>query len=252
MVNCVECGAPMRRATEACEACGARPSSGHLNGTPHPELEEDDGLVYEADAPRLRDDEEHAGAHHADAAPHRHGRGEPSFVSQPLQDDPTVTSPPFVAAPLATDAEERRAGFVRRAVALLADLVLLGLLDVVLFALATSAVVTAERLSGARVGDAADLVAALLSAGSTTLTIGYFSVLHARSGQTLGKAALGIRVVGRDRQPIGIARSIVRTAGYGLSLLTLGAGFLLALAPSRRALHDLVAGTVVVRARGGA
>jgi uncharacterized RDD family membrane protein YckC len=135
---------------------------------------------------------------------------------------------------------------------MLVDLVVLGVLDAVLLALATSAVLAAERLSGVRVGDAPDLIGALLSAGSLTLTLGYFSVLHARASQTLGKAALGIRVEDAAGGPIALARSVLRTLGYVPSLMFLGAGFLLALGPSRRALHDRIAGTVVVRTRGAA
>ncbi len=119
----------------------------------------------------------------------------------------------------------------------------------ILFSLATAAVVGAERVSGARIPGAVDLVGALLSAGSMTLGLGYFTVLQARTGQTLGKAALGIRVESTAGRTIGIARSVVRTLGYVASALPLGAGFLLALGPARRTLHDRLAGTVVVRVR---
>lgn len=253
MMNCAECGAPLSRAAETCEACGARPASGHLNGSAHAEVEEDDGLVYDTDEPRLDDpDEEHDDLRLANPAAQRVERREPSFVRQPLPDDPTVPTPRFVTATAATAEGTVRAGVVRRGLALGIDLVLLGLLDAVLFALATSAVMTAETLSGTRIGDPASFVGSLLSAGSTTLGIGYFSVLNARAGQTLGKAALGIRVVGRNGAPIGIARGVLRTAGLLLSMATLGAGFLFALGPSKRALHDYLADTIVVRTRGNA
>ncbi len=74
-------------------------------------------------------------------------------------------------------------------------------------------------------------------------------VLPAFTGRTVGKWATGLRVERRDGEPVGFARALVRhTVGYLASLLTLGLGFLLA-AVSRegRALHDLIAGTVVVR-----
>jgi uncharacterized RDD family membrane protein YckC len=73
--------------------------------------------------------------------------------------------------------------------------------------------------------------------------------LPAFTGRTVGKWATGLRVERRGGEPVGFARALVRhTLGYILSLLTLGLGFLLA-AFSRegRALHDLIAGTVVVR-----
>jgi len=238
MVNCVDCGAPLGRAGDSCAACGAPVASGTTNGTPRPLLEDPDGLVYE-DSPLLRDD--------ADRATHRHEPPEPHFVRQPLQDDPTVRSPAFTVAPAAVASPVLPAPFTRRVIALLIDLAILSVLDVVLFALATSAVLLAQSVSGARVGDGIEIVRASVSAGSMTLLLGYFSVLHARSGQTLGKAAMRIHVADGAGGRIGIAPSVLRTFAYGLSALPFGAGFLLALGPAHRALHDRVAGTVVLR-----
>ncbi len=241
MMNCVECGAPLERAAEACEVCGAVRAAGTLNGKHHHDIEEEDPFVYERDRePRLQQ---------ADAVPRRQDADEPGFVVRPLEDDPTLRLRPFKAAGVAPVEAPRPAGFTSRAIALVIDLVVLSLLDVVLFSLATAAVVGAERVSGARIPGAVDLVGALLSAGSMTLGLGYFTVLQARTGQTLGKAALGIRVESTAGRTIGIARSVVRTLGYVASALPLGAGFLLALGPARRTLHDRLAGTVVVRVR---
>ena len=42
-------------------------------------------------------------------------------------------------------------------------------------------------------------------------------------------------------------QSVVRTVGYALSYAPLGAGFLMAaIHPEKRALHDLIAGTVSI------
>jgi len=128
--------------------------------------------------------------------------------------------------------------------------VLLSLLDAVLVMLATSAVLLAERITGLRVGGAVDLVRSAVSAGSLTLFVGYFSVLQARSGQTLGKAAMRIRVCALDGGRVPILQSVLRTFAYALSALLFGAGFLIALLPAHRALHDYVAGTRVVRVEG--
>lgn len=240
MMNCVECGAPLERAAEACEVCGAIRAPGTLNGKHHHDIEDEDAFVYERERePRLE---------RADPAPEREDAGEPGFVERPLEDDPTLRLRPFKAAG-SVPVEVPPAGFTSRAIAMLVDLIVLSLLDVVLFSLATAAVVGAERVSGTRMPGAVDLVGALLSAGSMTLALGYFSVLQARTGQTLGKAALGIRVESTGGTPIGIARSVVRTLGYVASALPFGAGFLLALGPARRTLHDRLAGTVVARVR---
>jgi len=80
----------------------------------------------------------------------------------------------------------------------------------------------------------------------------YFSVFVAAGGQTIGKMAAGIRVVQGatpdtvDRVTLGHA--IVRAAGYVVSALPAGLGFLPALLGDRRALHDRLADTRVVKA----
>jgi len=63
---------------------------------------------------------------------------------------------------------------------------------------------------------------------------------------------LRLRVAaGADGEPPGVARSIVRFGGLVLSLLLVLVAFLPALfGARRRALHDLVAGTTVVRDGG--
>jgi uncharacterized RDD family membrane protein YckC len=108
------------------------------------------------------------------------------------------------------------------------------------------AVVLAESLTGARVGGAVGLIRSAVSAGSLTLLVGYFSVLHARSGQTLGKVAMRIEVRAEDGARVGMVPSVLRTFSYALSALPFGAGFLMALLPAHRALHDRIAGTRVV------
>lgn len=67
-------------------------------------------------------------------------------------------------------------------------------------------------------------------------------------GTTPGKFLVDLRVVDhRTGCRAGLARLVVRYAGYFLSALPLGLGFVLAgLHRDRRALHDLVAGTRVV------
>lgn len=139
-----------------------------------------------------------------------------------------------------------RASFARRAAALLLDLVLLGGAEVVLAWIATLAVDAAAALGGAPIAAGEDLAATLASVGSFLLPVCYFTALHAEGGQTLGKALLGIRVARPDGAPIGVGRSLLRWFGYTLSSIPLGLGYLPALGPSRRALHDFVAGTVVL------
>jgi len=76
-----------------------------------------------------------------------------------------------------------------------------------------------------------------------------FGLLPGLTGLTLGKWAAGLRIQRVDGGNPGIGRVLLRHfVGYPLSLVTLGLGFLLAAATVHgRGLHDMIAGTVVVR-----
>ncbi len=80
------------------------------------------------------------------------------------------------------------------------------------------------------------------------LSLGYYTWLTYRYGTTLGKRVLRIYVVSMvDLSPITLRQSLIRCLGYILSYLPLGAGFLMAaFHPEKRALHDLIAGTVSI------
>ena len=67
------------------------------------------------------------------------------------------------------------------------------------------------------------------------------------TGQTPGKAVMGLRIVRLDGRPMTLWTAIVRLVGYSISLATAGLGFLLALSDNRRqALHDKIAHTCVI------
>lgn len=71
-------------------------------------------------------------------------------------------------------------------------------------------------------------------------------------GRTAGKRLLGIRVVRIDGDPITTWDAFSRFGGYAASVLTGLLGFAQLLwDPNRQALHDRIAGTVVVRDRAG-
>lgn len=75
----------------------------------------------------------------------------------------------------------------------------------------------------------------------------YFAYQWAVSGKTVGMALFGIQVVTRQGGPISPRQAVLRTVGLGLTLLTLGIGFLgIVYQRERRALNDFVAGTAVV------
>ena len=77
----------------------------------------------------------------------------------------------------------------------------------------------------------------------------YFAHSWAASGRTAGMALFGVRVVTDDGTTASGRRAVVRTLALPLSFLFLGLGFTgILLGARRRALHDVIAGTVVVYA----
>ena len=129
-------------------------------------------------------------------------------------------------------------------------------IDGALLSLAAAGLPTALLATTGAIGRAGSLAGAL--AGGLPIVLPslafvavagfvYATVSHTLAGATLGKRLVGIRVVGSDGRPPGPARSAVRSALMVLSVTLAGAGLLPALiSPSRRALHDLLAGTRVV------
>src|SRR5207245_1722765 len=83
---------------------------------------------------------------------------------------------------------------------------------------------------------------------------GYLSTFVAANGQTIGKMATGIRVIPADpaappSERVTFGQAVVRAAGYLVSALPAGLGFLPAFfGQDRRALHDRLADTRVVKA----
>jgi len=75
----------------------------------------------------------------------------------------------------------------------------------------------------------------------------YFAYSWAASGKTFGMAVLGVRVVAADGADATARQAVVRTLAFPLSFLVFGLGFVgIVLQRDRRALHDLIAGTVVI------
>ena len=80
------------------------------------------------------------------------------------------------------------------------------------------------------------------------VNFGYVVFFLGRFGATLGKMALRLRVVHADGSAIGYGKAVGRYFAEMVSGLTLGIGYLMAgFDPERRALHDRIASTRVVR-----
>jgi len=77
---------------------------------------------------------------------------------------------------------------------------------------------------------------------------GYFAAFTAAGGQTIGKMALGLRVVDTRDGPVGPGPAVLRALGCLVSVVSLGLGFLPALiGDGGRALEDRLADTHVIR-----
>ena len=134
----------------------------------------------------------------------------------------------------------RPAGFWIRVVALVIDLVLVLLVQF-------SLKLVAMRGWGLHVDDASifELTVAAFTAAFAGL---YVTLLHATTGQTVGKLLVGARVVLVDGERVPVGAALLRSLAYFVSLATFGFGYLMAgLRSDKRALHDLLAGTRVER-----
>lgn len=79
------------------------------------------------------------------------------------------------------------------------------------------------------------------------LKLSYFTAFTCVGGQTIGKMAVNIRVLGDDDRPLDAAHAVHRALAGAVSFVLLGAGFMPALfGADRRALHDRLAHTRVV------
>jgi uncharacterized RDD family membrane protein YckC len=77
---------------------------------------------------------------------------------------------------------------------------------------------------------------------------GYFVAFTAVGGQSIGKMAVGIKVVSDGHRPVPFGQATIRTLAYVLSALPLGAGFVAAfMGADKLTLHDRLAHTRVVR-----
>jgi uncharacterized RDD family membrane protein YckC len=155
---------------------------------------------------------------------------------------------PHAAAPEAGEAADEQPGTVpslgERLFAAFVDSVLLAGADaiVIYFTLKICRLEPAELA----VLPLAPLVAFLVLLGG-----GYFAMLTAAGGQTLGKMAFGLKVVGDDGGSIPPGRAVVRTVALVASAAPLGLGLVpMLFAAGQRGFHDRLAGTRVVRVQG--
>ncbi len=100
--------------------------------------------------------------------------------------------------------------------------------------------------------DPASMLISLSSAYSAQFVISaaYHSLLVWKYGGTPGKLALGLRIVRPDGSPLSLGLSIGRYAATLVTNFTMGIGYAMAaIDAEKRALHDRLAGTRVIKPR---
>jgi uncharacterized RDD family membrane protein YckC len=142
---------------------------------------------------------------------------------------------------VATAEEPEAASALRRVIAAALDLTILGAIDVVV-------VYFTLRLCGLSTADVLMLPPIPFLAFFTLVNGGYLAAFTAAGGQTIGKMALGIKVVGHADLPVSGGLAVIRALGCLASVASLGLGFLPALiGGGGRAIEDRLADTRVVR-----
>ena len=129
-------------------------------------------------------------------------------------------------------------GFWIRVVAYIIDAILLGVVSNIL---------------GLAIGSADPTTGLNYTGGGVSFIIGllYFALLESSErGATLGKMAVGLRVVTDQGQRLSLGHALGRYLAKIISGLILGIGYLMvAFTDRKRGLHDMIAGTLVVKVR---
>jgi uncharacterized RDD family membrane protein YckC len=150
------------------------------------------------------------------------------------------------------------AGFWMRLLASIIDGVLLGIINIIILVpfLGLVGLTAAARASDTDMdsGSGGLMIALLSTYLISMLAVAvagwlYFALMESSArGATLGKMALGLRVVDMNGSRIGFGRATGRYFGKIISAAILCIGFLMAaFTQQKQALHDIMAGCLVVR-----
>ena len=136
------------------------------------------------------------------------------------------------------------AGFWRRFVAYIIDVILVGVIASIVESIIT-AIVRAST---------SDLTGFSVREGVVGLIVGilYFGYLWSRNGQSLGYMALGIRLVRSGGEPVSFVFAAVRYVliylSFALCLIpAIVSAFMIGLGAQKQAIHDAMMSTYVVR-----
>ncbi|HLC43249.1 MAG TPA: RDD family protein [Methylomirabilota bacterium] len=141
-----------------------------------------------------------------------------------------------------------RAGFWIRLAAWIADIVCLFLATIVLAVLVLATIWFGGRLGG----EINEQVMALAGYSGAVIVMAsgflYFTLFVGSSGQTPGKMLFRLKVVRVNDQEMTYGRAVLRSLCWILSLLLFSIGFLMiAFNRQKQGLHDVLAGTYVIR-----
>ena len=156
--------------------------------------------------------------------------------------DGDVADDNAAASAAAAEVDPTIAPLGRRAIAALVDLAFLAAIDgtVLHFTL---------RLTGLTLAESGRLPLAPLFGFLALLNGGYLTMFIAASGQTMGKMMTGVKVVAMDGGAVPFGHAVLRAILWLLTIVPLGVGALPALlTDDRRALHDRLANTKVIKA----
>src|SRR6266481_4709381 len=240
---CPACGHVNTVAAEACASCGEPLPGADVH--PGETFRDPDDLSFPEPAPKA-DERPGDGTTTSDDAEAQELRELAERIAERRAASRALARQPHAPG----ERPAHYAGFVIRLVAFAIDVVVL---------IACTVPLTIAALYGIKMGLAAsgadvDLVqteetwSRLIAVAWLAMAVIYFTALHSRTGQTIGKATVGIAVRrARDLAGIGVFRSLERVLGYALSSAGFFLGFLtIILGPRKRGWHDYLAGTCVV------
>ena len=179
---------------------------------------------------------------------------------QPVPGIGAVVAPAYPAASVAARAPVEFAGFWLRFVAIVIDSLVLSVVS----GLVTFPIVGAMGLRGLMRGGYGSYGGGPMSPADMLPLMGivfrivlismvlkwlYYALLESSSWQaTLGKKALGLEVTDLEDRRISFGRASGRFFGKFISAITLYIGFMMAgFTEKKQALHDMIAGTLVIR-----
>ena len=162
-------------------------------------------------------------------------RAERSIPAKAIRSEPVIVN---------FDVERLKAPFLLRCGAVLVDYILIVSVPVISLLIGRYSGEDGIKLLNSQVSNVGWLI-------MTLLILTNFVILPMFSGQSIGKILTGLRIVRADGDAPSFGRLLIRhLIGYPLTLLTFGLGFLFSVFNYKgRALHDFLAGTIVVYGR---